>query len=81
MTALIDPKLQREAELEQIVKEYILHGERFRFGGMVNLISTIRSIAEQAELDTRCKDFGTAAETLRKLEETLDLPYYWEDWS
>lgn len=76
MTAILDKRQQRELELEQMLQDYILNSHLYRFGGMVNLISTIRKIVDDEFDSNGLKDYETASTWLRELEDKMDTLYF-----
>lgn len=49
---------------------------KYQFGGVLNLISTVRGLLEEMADEFDCKDYSTVAEKLLAVEEQADLSYY-----
>ncbi|MCR4300671.1 MAG: hypothetical protein NUV51_03600 [Sulfuricaulis sp.] len=75
MSAALDPRHAREEAFDRELRAYIMEVEAFRFGGLANLCTTLASICEQEELNTRNASYGVAAAEFRRLESALDLDY------
>lgn len=76
----------QELAFERTIKEYVLdNGSKYQFGGVLNLIWTVRKVLEQLsdeqEADYHGVDFqfmAFAAEQVKKAEEAVDVPYGWK---
>jgi len=74
---------EREAEFDAMVRAYLIdngsnmYGDnrRFRFGGALNLISTVRKAFEDRYELTGCADYEKVASELAKVEAMADLCY------
>ena len=65
-----------EAAFNQKVRDYILHGcAEFQFGGVLNLITTVRTQLEKLGEETGCRNYFTVAEKLQEVEDIADLHY------
>lgn len=66
-----------EEDFERQVRRYVLDNAHryYRFGGIVNLMTTLATICEQEEQNQRCADYGVAAAEFRRMGTVLDLKY------
>lgn len=72
-----------EKAFEATLRAYMLDSatglsrdRKYQFGGVLNLISTVRGLLEDMANEFDCKDYATVAEKLLAVEEQADLPYY-----
>lgn len=74
---------EREAEFTAMVREYLADtgynaygdGRKYRFGGAINLIVTVRLAFEARYTATGCEDYKRVADALTQVEAMANLPY------
>lgn len=87
---MADLSIQRDMErqinekgFEATLRAYMLDSasglsrdRKYQFGGVLNLIATVRGLLEDMADEFDCKDYATVAADLLLVEERADLPYY-----
>lgn len=69
-------RLANEAKFEAAIIDYITQQQRYRFGGLLNAITTISSVCRDLANKHDCKDYETAADAIDSITDTIDLSYY-----
>lgn len=69
-------RLANEAKFEAAILDYITQQQRYRFGGLLNAVTTISSVCRDLANKYDCKDYDTAADAIDSITDTIDLPYY-----
>ena len=67
---------QAEDKFEASLREYILNeGKQFAFGGVQNLVETVRIVLERLAEETRIIDYQSASDTVGSICDAVDLYY------
>ena len=67
--------VENEKEFEAIIRSYMEGSRAFGAGGVVNLATTIAQQLDAMADEYDCRDYATAAEFFRSLEDKVDLQY------